>query len=503
MAERTLLSVEEISKHSKPDDCWIVVEGKVWDMTAFAPEHPGGADSKIRDQLPKPIADTGAVILKHAGRDATTSYTSIHAPSVLPTNLPPSAFKGTVDKSTITEDFARPPPTKTPELALNEKPSLSTILNCDDFEEVASRTLSKKTWAFYSSAATDCVTRTNNRKYFERIWWRPRIFRNVREVSTKSKMLGHEVGMPMFVSPAAMARLVHPEGEKDLARGCVSGRVPQCISTNASYPVEEIVPVAPKDHPFFFQLYVNRDRPKTEALLQHVRSLGISTVFVTVDAPVPGKREADERVRADESLSTPMSGASEERQEGRRSRADYGKLYRRELELERPAVAEEGLGRENSGEGCAGRSGREEVCGRGVEGVVLSNHGGRSIDTAPPAVMLLLECQRCCPEIFDKLEVYVDGGIRRGTDILKCLCLGATAVGLGRPFLYALNYGQEGVEHLVDTLKDELEVSMKMVGITDLSQVHPGLVNTLDVDHLVPSSLEGHPYAKWRPRARL
>ena len=87
----------------------------------------------------------------------------------------------------------------------------------------------------------------------------------------------------------------------------------------------------------------------------------------------------------------------------------------------------------------------------GVDGIILSNHGGRSLDTSPPAIMVLLECQRCCPEIFDKMEVYVDGGIRRGTDVLKCLCLGATAVGLGRPFLYSVNYGKEGVEHLIDS----------------------------------------------------
>jgi L-lactate dehydrogenase (cytochrome) len=87
----------------------------------------------------------------------------------------------------------------------------------------------------------------------------------------------------------------------------------------------------------------------------------------------------------------------------------------------------------------------------GVDGIVLSNHGGRSLDTSPPSIMILLECQRRYPEIFERLEVYVDGGIRRGTDILKCLCLGAKAVGLGRPFLYSVNYGAEGVDHMVDS----------------------------------------------------
>ena len=108
--------------------------------------------------------------------------------------------------------------------------------------------------------------------------------------------------------------------------------------------------------------------------------------------------------------------------------------------------------------------------------------------------MTLLECQLNCPSIFSQLEVFVDGGVRRGADILKCMCLGATAVGMGRPFLYAVNYGREGVEHFIDILKSELATAMALIGITDLSQCHAGLVSTLDIDHLV-SRGEGHPYA--------
>ena len=150
--------------------------------------------------------------------------------------------------------------------------------------------------------------------------------------------------------------------------------------------------------------------------------------------------------------------------------------------------------------------------------MVCSNHGGRSLDTSSPGILVLLELQKCCPEIFDHLEVYVDGGIRRGTDILKAICLGATAVLIGRTFLYALNYGSEGVKHFIDSmyrclpkvvivltnaivLHDELRIAMQMVGITSLDQAHPGLLNTAELDHLVPEG-EGHPYAKRRGRMR-
>lgn len=360
------------------------------------------------------------------------------------------------------------------ELQHYQKPGLESILNLDDFEEVASQTLAKKTWAFYSSAATDCYTRDRNRSYFSRIGLRPRILRNVKDVNTSTKMLGHDIGVPLFVSPAALAKLVHPEGEQGIAGGCVKNRVPQCvsikkgvhdfylnrsadqiapqISTNASYPVEEIIPSAPAGHPFFFQLYVNRDRSQSEQLLKKVQAAGVTAIFVTVDAPVPGKREADERVSADESMSAPMSGAkaTNDKKGGGLGRI-MGSYIDSSLSWDDLPWLRRVWGGKIVLKGIQHSDDARRAAEAGVDGIILSNHGGRSLDTSPPAIMVLLECQRCCPEIFDKLEVYVDGGIRRGTDVLKCLCLGATAVGMGRPFLYSVNYGKEGVEHLTES----------------------------------------------------
>lgn len=205
-------------------------------------------------------------------------------------------------------------------------------------------------------------------------------------------------------------------------------------------------------HPFFFQLYVNKDRAKTEALLTHLRSLKtVTAIFVTVDAPVAGKREADERVRADESLNTPMGGAKAGND---KKGGGLGRIMGSYVD---PSLSWDDLAwlrRHWHGpivlKGVQGAADAKRAMQEGLQGIVLSNHGGRSLDTSPPAILILLELQRCCPEVFDHMEVYVDGGIRRGTDVLKALCLGATAVGIGRSFLYALNYGQEGVQHLVD-----------------------------------------------------
>jgi L-lactate dehydrogenase (cytochrome) len=346
-------------------------------------------------------------------------------------------------------------------------------------------------------------------------------------------MLGQKMAVPIFCSPAAFVKLVHPDGEKELAKGCKSAGVPQCISTAASFPVEEIIGAAKEgsygdgigtDMPFFFQLYVDKQRNKSERLLKHVERLGTKAIFVTVDAPVAGKREADERVKADESLSAPMSG---EKAKNDKKGGSLGRIMAGFID---PTLSWSDIPWLRSCtslplilKGVQTAMDAKRAMEEGIDGIILSNHGGRSLDTSPPPILLLLELQKCCPEVFDRMEVFVDGGIMRGTDIFKALCLGAKAVGIGRGFLFALNYGQEGVQKYIESesnathweicrkfnmltinlvLKDELETTMRMCGVTDLSQVHPGLVNTLAVDHLIPSSGD-HPYAKWRPKARI
>ncbi|KAL8964458.1 MAG: hypothetical protein Q9197_006919, partial [Variospora fuerteventurae] len=209
--------------------------------------------------------------------------------------------------------------------------------------------------------------------------------------------------------------------------------------------------------------------------------------------PVAGKREADERVRMESAQGAPMGQGTPVND------AKGGGLGRIT-----GSFIDAGL--------CWGDLGWLRRCWRGklvvkgimgaedarlavesgvVDGIVvsekISNHGGRNLDTSPPPLLVLLDIHQNYPLAFARLTVLVDGGVRRGTDILKCLCLGATAVGLGRPFLYALNCnGEQGVEALIELLKDELSVAMALVGITDLRQCRRGLVNTRDLDRLVP-----------------
>lgn len=195
---------------------------------------------------------------------------------VLPSNdIPPKSTIEEAEAAELRSPSERPVeiPRHVPELY--EKPHLHQLISAADFQEVARNTLTPKAWAFYSSAATDLVTHTQNKALTRRVLFRPRVLRDVKTVSTKRKILGCDSSVPFFVSPAAMARLAHPDGELALARGCANEDVVQCISSNASYPLASIVRAGRKDQPFFLQLYVNVDRPKTEDLLRKAASLGI------------------------------------------------------------------------------------------------------------------------------------------------------------------------------------------------------------------------------------
>ncbi|KAL5342549.1 FMN-dependent dehydrogenase-domain-containing protein [Aspergillus crustosus] len=487
MALEKLVSTHEISSHKMPNDCWIVVDNQVWDVSDFLEKHPGGP----------------SIILKYAGRDATKAYSEVHTPGLLKAELAAEQYKGRLDESTIHKNWHKQPASENPEAVWeNDKPPLETLINSHDFEHVASRTASKKTWAFYSSAATDLITRDANKSCFDRIWFRPRVLKNVRSVQTKSNILGVDNSIPLFVSPAAMAKLIHPEGERAIARACESRGIMQGVSNNSSYTIDELREAAPGGS-FFFQLYVNRERKKSAALLRQCSTNpNIKAIFVTVDAAWPGKREADERVKADESLSVPMSPSQA------KNDSKGGGLGRVMAGFIDPGLTWEDLAwvRKHTHlpvclKGVMSADDAILAMEAGLDGILLSNHGGRNLDTSPPSIITLLELHKRCPEIFDRMEIYVDSGIRRGTDILKAVCLGATAVGMGRSMLFATNYGQAGVEHLIDIMRDELETAMRNNGITSLDEAGPHLVNTGDIDHLVPSSPQ-HPYARKIARGR-
>ena len=419
-------------------------------VTNFLPHHPGG--SKI--------------VLQLAGRDATSEYDPIHPPGTLEQNLPPEANLGAIDPTTLPKPN-EPSIEDTPTAAPTGPPPLDSLLNLDEIEEVATKQLSKKAWAYYYSAGDDLLSKRLNNSVYKSILLRPRIFIDCEECDTSTTLLGHRVNLPVYVSPAAMARLAHPAGEHGIAQACGKYGAMQLISHNASLTPEQIIKDAVPGQVFGWQLYAQIEKRKSENMLARINKLSdkIKCVCLTLDAPVPGKREHDERAQ-NVGSNLPVTSAV---QEGSVSKTDASpnaprggiaaqlflgtspKLTWKEtlpwLAKHTPLpVILKGIQTHEDAYLASLHTPQ-------VKGIILSNHGGRAADTAPPAVHTLLEIRKYCPEVFSRIEVWVDGGIRRGTDVVKALCLGARGVGIGRAALWGLGAGgPEGVERTLESM---------------------------------------------------
>jgi len=484
MSSTRRISVEELSQHVSQSDLWVAINGTVWDMTSFAPSHPGGLD----------------IILEYAGQDASRAYNEVHGPSLASKSLPSFTLKGQLDESTVTDEWkskqvANEEHTSSPD----EKPPLNQILNMYDFEAAAQKALSKKTWAFQSGAANDNLTHTANASFYRRIFFRPRVMVGVPEPDTSATILGEKFSMPVFSSPAALAKLAHPDGELAMYRAAHSRGTTIIACNNASFSYSEIrSAIEDQDYPLFYQLYVNKDRKATEKLVRDVSALKPAAILITADLPVVGKREADERIQLDAGYQTQKHMAVQAVQGDKKGSGlarSTGSFIDPNLKWSDIAWLKTLTEAPIFVKGVQSAADARKALEYGCAGIYISNHGGRAVDTAQPSILTLLEIQANCPEVLEQMEVFIDGGVRRGSDILKAICLGASAVCLGRPYLYAVGYGEEGVAHLIDILKDELETAMQQVGIRSLSEAHPGLLNTAELDPYVYKG-DNHPYAQ-------
>ncbi|SJX60151.1 related to L-lactate dehydrogenase (cytochrome b2) [Sporisorium reilianum f. sp. reilianum] len=470
-----LISMDEVATYNKlPSEggkgLWVVIKGEVYDVTEFVDNHPGGRN----------------IILKNAGKDVTELYEPIHPPTALEENLEASKHIGQVDPSTvkIVQAGEESEKDRKRRLARENLPSLGTVLNLDDFERIAESILSDQAWAYYASAADDEITKAQNRASFNRIVFRPRILRAIGQVDSSVKLIdshgtGVDCALPIYVSPAAMAKLGHPDGELNLTRGAGKAAIIQGISANASVGLDEMLDARQKDQPVIYQLYVNKDRAASERILRKVEARGVSAVMLTVDAPVMGKRERDRRVKGDEVEMGVDHGKDVKAQGGGVAQAISGYIdpnltwddiawFRNTCKL--PLYLK----------GIQTVEDVELAAQHGVEGVVLSNHGGRSLEYSPAPLDVLVELRQRRPDLFDKVEVFLDGGVRRGTDVLKAVALGAKAVGLGRPFLYAQSgYGEAGVTRAIHILQDEIHRGMQLLGVTSLDQLTPEMIDIL------------------------
>ncbi|KAK7427702.1 hypothetical protein QQZ08_005808 [Neonectria magnoliae] len=458
----------EVAKHNTADSCWVVLYGKVYDVTKFLPEHPGGKK----------------IILKLAGKDATEEYDPVHPPGILEENLSPEDFLGTVNEDSLAPSEA--PDAKDANKDSDAPPPLGSLMNLDEIEEEATKRISRKAWAYYFSASDDLKSKSFNGLVYQKILLRPRVFVDCTTCDLTTSFLGHKIGLPIFVAPAAMARLAHPDGEQGIAKACARFGAMQIVSNNASMTPEQVVEGAAPGQVFGWQLYVQNQREKSEAMLKRINTMRDHYKFIvlTLDAPVPGKRELDEKANFDFSDTSPASGEATPAKGGVGQQLFFGTAADLTWKTTLPWLAEH----TDLPIVLKGLQTHEDVYlaakyAPQVKAVILSNHGGRALDTAPPAIHTLLEVRKYCPEVLTRLEILVDGGIRRGTDIVKALCLGATGVGIGRGALYGLGAGgQAGVERVLEILEGETASCLRLMGAKNISELGPRLINARSVE---------------------
>lgn len=332
-------------------------------------------------------------------------------------------------------------------------------INVFEYEALAQAKMDQAFWDFYQGGSDDEITLRASRTAFEHIWLRPRVLVDVSTIGMHTTLLGTPVSMPIVVAPMALHCLAHPEGECATAQGAGMARTLMVAGTTATRSLEEIAQAA--SGPLWFQLYVYPSLEVAEKLVHRAEAAGYRAIVLTVDLPVLGNREKDRRNNVTippppyqeanfigiEKMGQEWVTLTWESLSWLRSITSLPILLKGILTAEDALLAVE----------------------HGINGIVVSNHGGRQLDTAIPSIEALPEIVEA---VAGRCEVYVDGGIRRGTDILKALALGARAVLVGRPVLWGLAVnGAEGVFHVLEILRKELELAMALAGRPTLESI--------------------------------
>ncbi len=347
--------------------------------------------------------------------------------------------------------------------APQEQPA-AELVNLADFEVLARQRISPMAWAYLCGAAGDELTLKWNREAFSRIRLRPRVLVDVSRLDTRVELFGQELPFPILLAAVAYHRLFHPEGEAATARGAGAAGATMIVSTAATTAIEDIAAAATR--PLWFQLYVQRDRGFTRALVERAQSAGCRALCLTVDTPVAGARdrEAKAHFTLPSGIHLPnLEGLPLPRDPHRPREGDiYSALLAPDvtwkdvewlLSFAKVPVVMKGI---------LDGDDADRAVKTGAAGLIVSNHGARNLDTAPPTIEAL---PHIIERVAGRVPVLVDGGIRRGTDVLKALALGARAVLIGRPYLFGLAVGgAEGVSRVVNILLNELQMAMALTG---------------------------------------
>jgi len=369
------------------------------------------------------------------------------------------------------------------------------LVNVYDFEAAALAVLPKPTRDYYFGGANDEITLERNRSAFDSVSLHYRVLRDIGERDMSTQVLGLPVGMPILVAPTACHQLAHADGELATARAATAAGTLMILSTLSNCAMEDVS--REMQGPLWFQLYVYRDRGVTRDLIKRAEAAGCRAIVLTVDAPVGGQRERDVRngFRLPEGIVMrnllPAGEAFAGLDAGAGGVAAYinamfdPTISWRDLDwlvaqTTLPVVVK----------GIVRADDAVRAWEHGAQAVVVSNHGGRQLDTSPATIEVLEDITTA---LDGRIEVLIDGGIRRGTDVVKALAFGARAVLIGRPILWGLAVaGEQGVRRVLEILRHELDVAMALAGCRCIDEIDIDLVRP-------PMPPASRPPSRWQP----
>lgn len=360
-------------------------------------------------------------------------------------------------------------------------PKLSTIppsvASTSDYERLACERLSAQTWAYIAGGAADELTLRENCAAFQRLSLRSRVLQDMTGGNTRLELFGQRFDYPILLAPVAFQKLAHPDGERATVLAASALKAGMIVSTQASVSLEEIARQATST--LWFQLYFQHDRGFTRELVRRAEVAGYKAIVVTVDAPVSATRNREQRagfalppdveainLRGLPALSAQQSNATV--------------LLGSALVASAPTWTDISWLRSLTSlpilvKGIMSSDDATRALTEGVSGIIVSNHGGRVLDSQPSSLAVLPEIART---VEGRIPVLMDGGIRRGSDVLKALALGAKAVLIGRPYIYGLaTAGAIGVSHVIQILRAELEEAMVLTGCRDLAAIDSSILS--------------------------
>jgi 4-hydroxymandelate oxidase len=352
------------------------------------------------------------------------------------------------------------------------------IVALTDYEHYAQERMTKAAWAFMSSGAADELTLVDNQAAFRRLKLNQRVLADMAEANTRLELFGDRFEYPILLAPVAYHKLAHQEGELATVLGASAMRAGMVLSTQASVDLEQVA--RSSRSPLWFQLYM-RDSAFTKNLVRRVESAGYRALVITVDAAVNGVRNRQQRAEfflPDGIVAVNLRGLNK-LSTAQTAQAGASPLFGGPLLAQAPGWNELGELIAFSRlpvlvKGITTPQDALLALECGASGIIVSNHGGRTLDTAPAAIDVL-------PAVVDvvkkRVPILLDGGIRRGTDVLKALALGATATLIGRPYIYGLaTAGAAGVAHVLQILRSELEIAMAQTGRATLAEIDASIL---------------------------